>query len=360
MCERHEANYIQSEGYQNRDSHNSFSRQSLHDPNDSEKSLKELNNDVRNDLKDFKRRIRSMRTVHWKLYDSDDRKTTGVLPNKKSKTVNQEPQIKTDLEKSITKFLDGQRVTNMFFKNNVNDMILKMKQNEKNFQTKIKNMERKIDEWSKSQNVFSKQTDRTNPPPPQAQTEHVNVVFIESGKSDDSPKDPPPPIIVKTKSEKDKPIKTSKKGYHVVKTNEYPFREYIPKTPYPQRLNEDHSHLNRIVKESSDTRISDYEEDDLNIVENDSSSSDDSEACECIGNSTYLEGVGLERLKQQYQNDVELEYDVDQLKAAVFLEAKWNNDEDEVLKPITLNDTCPKVENYIPLSITTISTTLCV
>ncbi|GJS60180.1 reverse transcriptase domain-containing protein [Tanacetum coccineum] len=82
MCERHEANYIQSEDYQNQDSHNSFSRQSHYDPNDSEKSLTELNNDVRNDLEDFKRRIRSMRTVHWKLYDSDDRKTTGVLPNK--------------------------------------------------------------------------------------------------------------------------------------------------------------------------------------------------------------------------------------------------------------------------------------
>ncbi|GJX48410.1 reverse transcriptase domain-containing protein [Tanacetum coccineum] len=147
MCERHEANYIQPEGYENRNSYDSFSHQSLHDPNDSEKSLTKLNNDVRNDLKDFKRRIRSMRTVHLKLYDSDDRKTTSVLPNKESKTVNQEPQPKTDFEKSITKFLDGQRVTNMFFKNNVNDMILKMKQNEKNLQNKIKNIERKIDEW---------------------------------------------------------------------------------------------------------------------------------------------------------------------------------------------------------------------
>ncbi|GJZ69664.1 hypothetical protein Tco_0633214, partial [Tanacetum coccineum] len=109
MCERHEANYIQSEGYQNRDSHNSFSRQSHHDPNDPGKSLTELNNDVRNDLEDFKRCIHSMRTVHWKLYDSDDRKTTGILPNKESKTVNQEPHPKADLEKSITKFLDDQR-----------------------------------------------------------------------------------------------------------------------------------------------------------------------------------------------------------------------------------------------------------
>ncbi|GJT78097.1 hypothetical protein Tco_1044822 [Tanacetum coccineum] len=35
MCERHEANYIQSEGYQNRNSHDSYSHQSHHDRNDS-------------------------------------------------------------------------------------------------------------------------------------------------------------------------------------------------------------------------------------------------------------------------------------------------------------------------------------
>ncbi|GJR42942.1 hypothetical protein Tco_1311045 [Tanacetum coccineum] len=61
MCERHEANYIRSEDYQNQDSYNLFSRQSHHDPNDPEKSLTELNNDVKNDLK---RCIRGMRTVH--------------------------------------------------------------------------------------------------------------------------------------------------------------------------------------------------------------------------------------------------------------------------------------------------------
>ncbi|GJY41322.1 hypothetical protein Tco_0428592 [Tanacetum coccineum] len=254
MCERHEVYYIQSGGYQDRIPHYSYSHQSHHDPNDTEKSLTELNNDLKNDLEDFKRCVHSMRTIHDKLYDRDDRKTTVVLPNKESKTVNQEPQSKTGLEKSINKFLYGQRVSNMFVKNNVNDIIIKMKKNENNFQTKIKNMERKIDECSKSQNVSSKQTDRTNPPPPpQAQTEHMNVVFTGSEKSDDSSKiqkDPPLPIIVNNKSEKDRLIKTTKKGYHTVKTNEYPFREYIPKIPYPKCLRVDHSHLNRIIKES--------------------------------------------------------------------------------------------------------------
>ncbi|GJT34790.1 hypothetical protein Tco_0925209 [Tanacetum coccineum] len=105
MCELQEANSIQSEGYQNRNSHDLYFHQSHHDPNDSEKSLTELNNDV-NDLEDFKSCIRRMRNVHYKLFARDDGKTTGVLPNKESKTVNQEPQSKTNLEKSITKFLD--------------------------------------------------------------------------------------------------------------------------------------------------------------------------------------------------------------------------------------------------------------
>ncbi|GKB82613.1 hypothetical protein Tco_0949508 [Tanacetum coccineum] len=186
MCERHEANYIQSKGYQNRDSHDPYSHQSLHDSNDSEKSLTELNNDVKNDVEDFKRCIRSMRTVHSKLYERDD-------------------QSKTDLKKTITKFLDGQRVANMYVKKNVNDMILKMKQNEKNFQNIFKNLKRKMDEWEKSQNVSLEKTDMTDPPPPQAHTEHMNAVFTESGKSDDSlkiQKDPPPLIIVNNKIKK--------------------------------------------------------------------------------------------------------------------------------------------------------------
>nr|GEU34185.1 hypothetical protein [Tanacetum cinerariifolium] len=115
VCEHHEANYIQFEGYLDRNSHDSHSHQSHHDRNDSEKSLTEINNDVRNDLEDFKRCIHSMRIDYDKLFARDDAKTTGVLPKKKSKPVNQEPQSITDFKKSITKFLDGQKVTNMLF-----------------------------------------------------------------------------------------------------------------------------------------------------------------------------------------------------------------------------------------------------
>nr|GEV66330.1 hypothetical protein [Tanacetum cinerariifolium] len=60
--------------------------------------------------------------------------------------------------------------------------------------------------------------------------------------------------------------------------------------------------------------------------------------------------AGLERLKQQYHNDVKLEYHVSQLKAAVLTEAKWNSDEDEVSKPRTfegrMNNTKPHPSFY--------------
>nr|GEY02102.1 hypothetical protein [Tanacetum cinerariifolium] len=177
MCERHEANYIQSRGYQIQNSQDSYSYQFYYDRNDSEKSLTELKNEVKNDLKDFKRCIHSMRTDYDKPYDKDNRKTIGVLPKKKSKTVNQKPQSKIDPEKSITKFSNSQRVTSMFVKDNTNDVILKMKQNEKNYQTIFKIMERKTDEWSNFQHVYLEHTDRADPPLPplQAQTENVNA-----------------------------------------------------------------------------------------------------------------------------------------------------------------------------------------
>nr|GEZ95569.1 copia protein [Tanacetum cinerariifolium] len=98
-------------------------------------------------------------------------------------------------------------------KNHLNDDTSMCKRHEANY---IKSE----GEWEKSQNISSEQTDRTEQPPPhQAHTEHANVVFTGSEKSDYSskiPKDPPSPIIVDNKIKNNKRIKTSKKGYHVV------------------------------------------------------------------------------------------------------------------------------------------------
>ncbi|GKA12452.1 hypothetical protein Tco_0691998 [Tanacetum coccineum] len=55
-----------------------------------------------------------------------------------------------------------------------------------------------------------------------------------------------------------------------------------------------------------------------------------------------FEGTGFKRLKMQYNNDVELEYHVSQLKAAVLSEAQWNSDEGDISKKDHLNDTLHK------------------
>ncbi|GJW64589.1 RNA-directed DNA polymerase, eukaryota, reverse transcriptase zinc-binding domain protein [Tanacetum coccineum] len=67
MCERHEVNSIQSEDYQNQNSHDSFSHQSLHDPNDSEKSLT-VNGTGGDRLGDFKMRVRSRNKEYGSLF----------------------------------------------------------------------------------------------------------------------------------------------------------------------------------------------------------------------------------------------------------------------------------------------------
>ncbi|GJS45672.1 hypothetical protein Tco_0595793 [Tanacetum coccineum] len=46
-----------------------------------------------------------------------------------------------------------------------------------------------------------------------------------------------------------------------------------------------------------------------------------------------MEGARLTKLKNQYKNDVELEYHVYQLKAVVLTKAQWNSSEGGVSKP---------------------------
>ncbi|GJW05046.1 hypothetical protein Tco_1563902 [Tanacetum coccineum] len=61
-----------------------------------------------------------------------------------------------------------------------------------------------------------------------------------------------------------------------------------------------------------------------------------------------LEGARLERLKVQYNNDVELEYHVSQLKASVLSEAQWNSDEGDVSKLISFEQHMSKSTKLHP------------
>ncbi|GJS02478.1 hypothetical protein Tco_0318986 [Tanacetum coccineum] len=61
-----------------------------------------------------------------------------------------------------------------------------------------------------------------------------------------------------------------------------------------------------------------------------------------------LKGAGLEKLKQQYKNDVELEYHVDKLKIVVLTKAQWNSSEGDVSKPRSFKSHMSKSTNPHP------------
>nr|GEU45382.1 zinc finger, CCHC-type [Tanacetum cinerariifolium] len=71
MCERQEVNFIQFGVYQNQNSNDSYFHQSHHGPNDSEKSLTGLNNDLRNDLEHFKRCSLEDIPRHYVIFDME-------------------------------------------------------------------------------------------------------------------------------------------------------------------------------------------------------------------------------------------------------------------------------------------------
>ncbi|GKF26233.1 hypothetical protein Tco_0082127, partial [Tanacetum coccineum] len=62
----------------------------------------------------------------------------------------------------------------------------------------------------------------------------------------------------------------------------------------------------------------------------------------------YLKGAELEWLKVQYNNDVELEYHVSQLKAVVLSEAQWNSDGGYVSKPKSFERHMTKITKSHP------------
>ncbi|GJY15013.1 ribonuclease H-like domain-containing protein [Tanacetum coccineum] len=62
-----------------------------------------------------------------------------------------------------------------------------------------------------------------------------------------------------------------------------------------------------------------------------------------------LEGAGLEMLKRQYENYVELEYHVDQLKSAVLEEAQWSDGDNDLSRPMDLESTQNNALAKLPL-----------
>ncbi|GKA87822.1 reverse transcriptase domain-containing protein [Tanacetum coccineum] len=106
---------------------------------------------------------------------------------------------KTDLQKQLSNFIKAQHSTNSFVKDTFMDLRNKLETTTKNHQAFIQNLEAKFDRLADKQSgqPFGSLPSNTQPnpkgssskpyQPPQAQNEHVNVVFTRSGKSYDPP-----------------------------------------------------------------------------------------------------------------------------------------------------------------------------
>ncbi|GJX58697.1 hypothetical protein Tco_0290087 [Tanacetum coccineum] len=106
------------------------------------------------------------------------------------------------LQKQLSDFIKAQHLTNSFVKDTFMDLKTKLKRTTKNHQVSIQNLEAKFDRFadkqsgqpsrSLSSNTLPNLKGSSSKPyqPPQAQNEHVNVVFTRCGKSYDPPLNP--------------------------------------------------------------------------------------------------------------------------------------------------------------------------
>ncbi|GJS10867.1 hypothetical protein Tco_0367663 [Tanacetum coccineum] len=107
-----------------------------------------------------------------------------------------------DLQRQFNDFMKSQQSTNAFVKETFMDLITQLETVAKNYQASIQNLKTKLDRLADKQSgrpsgSFPSNT-QPNPrgskykayQPPQARNEHVNAVFIRSGKSYDPPDNP--------------------------------------------------------------------------------------------------------------------------------------------------------------------------
>ncbi|GKD71362.1 hypothetical protein Tco_1325452, partial [Tanacetum coccineum] len=141
------------------------------------------------------------------------------------------------------------------FRHTFMDLKNKLETTTKNHQASIQNLEAKFDRFADKQSgrPFGSLPSNTQPnpqgssskpyQPPQAQNEHVNVVFTRSGKSYDPPVNPNDqqkesevPINFDSDDEDEEPTPQPKpNGSKPVKETPIP-KPYKSKIPYPQRL----------------------------------------------------------------------------------------------------------------------------
>ncbi|GKA44131.1 reverse transcriptase domain-containing protein, partial [Tanacetum coccineum] len=151
-----------------------------------------------------------MQTFHRTCFYNDYRDRDSNRDNWRSSGINDyhrdnyqsHSDDKPDLQKKLSDFIKAQHSTNSFVKDTFMDLKNKLKTTTKNHQASIQNLEAKFDRLAdkKSGRHSGSLPSNTQPnpkgslskpyQPPQAQNEHVNVVFTWSAKSYDPPDNP--------------------------------------------------------------------------------------------------------------------------------------------------------------------------
>ncbi|GJX44421.1 hypothetical protein Tco_0261097 [Tanacetum coccineum] len=204
-----------------------------------------------------------MQTFHRTRFYNDYRDRDSNRDNWRSSGINDyhrdnyqsHSDDKPDLQKKLSDFIKAQHSTNSFVKDTFMDLKNKLETTTKNHQASIQNLKAKFHRLAdkKSGQHSGSLPSNTQPnlkgslskpyQPPQAQNEHVNVVFTWSGKSYDPPDNPndqqnnsKTPINFDSNDEDDEPTPQPKpKTTKPVKETPIP-KPYKLKIPYPQRL----------------------------------------------------------------------------------------------------------------------------
>ncbi|GJW30538.1 reverse transcriptase domain-containing protein [Tanacetum coccineum] len=181
-------------------------------------------------------------------------------PSEENTPIPRLPKKKPDeseFKKTVRKFVVAQKAANDFVKNQFYNLKTKVKQEQKNHQAAIQDLEKKFgrisDHQSSRPTSIIPSNTQTNPKPstsndkpyrpPPTRNEHVNAVFTCSGKTYDPPVNPnakPAVFLDDSEDEADEVEKEAeplpKKPTHA---DPLPLKAYKPKVLYPQRLHKE-------------------------------------------------------------------------------------------------------------------------
>ncbi|GJX10444.1 hypothetical protein Tco_0200303 [Tanacetum coccineum] len=190
----------------------------------------------------------------------DRQENRNSTPSEENLPIPRLPEKKPDeseFEKTMREFVIAQKTANDFVKNQFYNLKTKVGQGQKNHQAATQDLKTKFgrifdQQSSRPTGTLPRNTQTNLKPstsnekpyrPPIAQNEHVNSVFVHSGKTYDPPANPNTKTSVYLDDSGDEVEEVEKEAEPLPKkptqTDAPPLKAYKPKIPYPQFLNKE-------------------------------------------------------------------------------------------------------------------------